>query len=122
MKLNKLLLVIAISTMVIGVGFFIAAVILSSLQNSGLADIFLGVSAVTGIISLGILVYNLAISSKNITPAEKPKPKVMVKIVDVKDVPKSREEQLYEQYEGLYKQGLITKEDLDKKRQELLKQ
>ena len=78
-------------------------------------------SAVTGIISLGILVYNLAISSRNITPTEKPKPKVMVKIVDVKDVPKSREEQLYGQYEGLYKQGLITKEDLDKKRDELLK-
>ena len=121
MKLNKLLLVFAIVVMSIGVGFFIAAVVLSTLGNNLLSDIFLGVAALSGIASLGLLIYNLAISSKNIVPMDEPKPKVVVKIVDVKDVPKSKEEKLYEQYEDLYKQGLISKEDLDKKRAELLK-
>ena len=120
MKLKKLLLLIAIIVMAIGAGFFIVAIILSTLNKNQLSDVFLGVSAVAGIISLGLLVYNLAISSRNIMPSEESKPKVVVKIVDVKDIPKSKEEQLYEQYEGLYKQGLITKEDLDKKREELL--
>ena len=32
----------------------------------------------------------------------------------------SRENKLYQQYENLYKQGLITQEDLEKKRKELL--
>lgn len=121
MKLKKLLLLIAIIVMAIGAGFFIVAIILSTLNKNQLSDVFLGVSAVAGIISLGLLVYNLTISSRSIMPSEESKPKVVVKIVDVKDIPKSKEEQLYEQYEGLYKQGLITKEDLDKKRQELLK-
>ena len=121
MKLNKLLLVFAIVIMAVGVGFFIVAVVLSTLGNNLLSDIFLGVAALSGIASLGLLIYNLAISSKNIVPMDEPKPKVVVKIVDVKDVPKSKEEKLYEQYEDLYKQGLISKEDLDKKREELLK-
>lgn len=41
-----------------------------------------------------------------------------VNVKPVKDT--SQEENLYKQYEGLYKEGLISKEDLDKKRVELL--
>lgn len=108
--------------MAIGVGLFIAASVLALTNITLLSDIFFGVSSFCGIAALGLLIYNLAISSKNPSFTEEAsKPKVVVKIVDVKDVPKSKEEQLYEQYEGLYKQGLITKEDLDKKREELLK-
>ena len=44
-----------------------------------------------------------------------------MKVVDVKDLPKSKEEKLFEQYEDLYKKGLISKEDLELKREELLK-
>ena len=48
-----------------------------------------------------------------------------VQTVDVKPVPEekplSKEEELYKQYEELYKAGHITKEDLDKKKEELLK-
>jgi len=119
MKLNKLLLAISIAVIAVGVGLFIAAVVLSFTNNYLLSDIFLGSSAVLGIIALGLLIYNLAISSKNIVSYDNPKPKVVVKVVDVKDLPKSKEEKLYEQYEELYKQGLITKEDLDKKHSEL---
>ncbi len=41
--------------------------------------------------------------------------------VDVKEMPKSHNEELLEQYENLYKQGLISEEDLNKKREELSK-
>lgn len=43
-----------------------------------------------------------------------------VRTVDVKPVVKTREEELYEQYENLYKQNLISKEGLEQKRKELL--
>lgn len=45
-----------------------------------------------------------------------------VKTVNVKPVKneKKQEETLYAQYEQLYKEGLITKEDLEKKKNELL--
>lgn len=118
---NKLLLVISIVVMSIGVALFIAAAVLAITGKTTLSDIFFGVSSLLGIASLGLMIYNLAISSKFASPEAQPsKPKVVVKIVDVKDVPKSKEQKLYEQYEDLYKQGLITKEDLDKKREELL--
>ena len=118
---NKLLLVISIVVMAIGVGMFIAASVLALTNHALLSDIFFGVSSFLGIAALGLLIYNLAISSKSIAPVEPSKPRVVVKVVDVKDLPKSKEEKLFEQYENLYKQGLITKEDLDKKREELLK-
>ena len=120
MKLNKILLIISIVVMSIGIGFFIAGIALSLLNNEKLSDIFLGVSSILGIVALGLLIYNLAISSKNIVPVDEPRPKVVVKVVDVKDIPKTKEEKLFEQYEDLYKQGLISKEDLELKRKELL--
>ena len=120
MKLNKLLLIISIVVMSIGIGLFIAGIALSLLNNEKLSDIFFGVSSLLGIVALGLLIYNLAISSKNIVPVDEPRPKVVVKVVDVKDIPKTKEEKLFEQYEGLYKQGLISKEDLELKRKELL--
>ena len=121
MKLKKWLLIISIVAMALGFGFFIAAAVLSLTGKTLLSDIFFGVSSILGIASLGLLVYNLAVSSKFASPMqEQPKTKVVVKVVDVKEVPKTKEQKLYEQYEGLYKQGLITQEDLDKKRKELL--
>ena len=119
---NKLLLVISIIVMAVGIALFIAASVLALIGKTTLSDIFFGVSSLLGIAALGIMIYNLTISAKYAVPDEEPaRPKVVVKVVDVKDVPKSKEQKLYEQYEGLYKQGLITKEDLDKKREELLK-
>ena len=121
MKMKKWLLILSIVVMAVGIGLFIAASILSISGKTLLSDIFFGVSSLLGIAALGLMVYNLAVSSKFAARMdEQPRTKVVVKVVDVKDVPKSKEQKLYEQYEGLYKQGLITKEDLDKKRQELL--
>ena len=41
--------------------------------------------------------------------------------IEPSPVPKTKEEKLFEQYEDLYKKGLISKEDLELKREELLK-
>ena len=87
----------------------------------GLSDLLLAISSILGVVSIGLLVARLVIMSRNATPFPmNEKSKVVVKVVDVKDIPKSKEEKLYEQYEDLYKKNLISKEDLDKKRQELL--
>ena len=124
MKLSKLLLILGIVLVSVGGVLFIAGALLTLLNKSTLGDIFMGVSSLLGIGAIVVLVIRLAIMAKN--PSDypeyqpKPQPRVIVKVVDVKEVPKSKEEQLYEQYEDLYKKNLITKEDLDLKRKELL--
>ena len=120
MKLPKILLIVSLVLIALGSGFIVAGTVLMLVSQSKLGDIFLGVSSVFGLAALAVMIYRLSIMA-NQSPIERENTKVIVKVVDVKDIPKSKEEQLYEQYEGLYKQGLITKEDLDKKRQELLK-
>lgn len=42
------------------------------------------------------------------------------KTVDVKEIKETPEQKLYKQYESLYKEKLITKEELEAKRKELL--
>ena len=113
---NKLLLVLSIVFIALGGTSFIAGAVLTLLGYSTLGDVFMGVSSLLGVAALLILVFRLFRTTKT----SDSEPRVVVKIVDVKDVPKTREEQLYEQYEDLYKKDLITKEDLDLKRKELL--
>ena len=122
MKLSKLLLILGIVLVSVGGALFIAGALLTLLNKSTLGDIFMGVSSLLGIGAIVVLVIRLAIMAKNPSdyPEYRPQPRVVVKVVDVKEVPKSKEEQLYEQYEDLYKKNLITKEDLDLKRKELL--
>lgn len=43
-----------------------------------------------------------------------------IPIVDVKEFKKSQDEIMFEKYEDLYNKKIITKEDLEKKREELL--
>ena len=124
MKLDKLFLILGIVSVSLGGVLFIAGATLTLLGNSFLGDLFMGISSLLGIAAIVLIIIRLSIMAKN--PSDypeyqpKPQPKVVVKVVDVKEVPKTREEQLYEQYEDLYKKNLITKEDLDKKRIELL--
>ena len=124
MKLDKLFLILGIVSVSLGGVLFIAGATLTLLGNSFLGDLFMGISSLLGIAAIVLLIIRLSIMAKNSSDypeyQPKPQPKVVVKVVDVKEVPKTREEQLYEQYEDLYKKNLITKEDLDKKRIELL--
>ena len=122
MKLNKILFIVGVSLVVLGIGFLIAGGILSFAGKSKIADIFLGFSSILGVLSLVVLIIRLIFMARNSVftyTEERQQPKV-VKVVDVKDITKSKEQKLYEQYEDLYKQNLISKEDLDRKRKELL--
>ena len=119
MKKQKILLIISIVVLTIGIGLLIAGTALSLTHHNLLSDIFLGVSSILGLAALALLVWRLAIMP-SVAPRRQNRPTVYVKTVDVKDIPKSNEEKLYEQYEDLYKRKLISKEELDKKRIELL--
>lgn len=121
MKKQKVLLIVSICLVAVGGSLLIAGTILSLLHYNTISDIFMGVSSVLGVAALGLLVYRLTLVTKNMEPQQNQgKPRVVVKVVDVKDVPKTKEEKLFEQYEDLYKKNLISKEDLDIKRKELL--
>ena len=119
MKKVKLLLIISIVVISVGVACLIAGTVLSLLHYNVISDILLGISSVLGIGALALLIWRLTLLPAA-APVHRERPRVIVKTVDVKDIPKSKEEKLYEQYEDLYKRNLISKEDLDKKRAELL--
>ena len=120
MKPSKILLIAGIASVAIGVGFMVAGTILGFTGNRFLSDLFLGISSFLGVLALAVLIFRLVLQSKEEGPINPQKPKVVVKVVDVKDIPKTKEEKLFEQYEDLYKRNLISKEDLDLKRKELL--
>ena len=120
MKKKNLILGICIALVSIGVCLFIAGVVCAFIGEVKISDILMGVAAALGVIGLGLLIYLLTIVASNPIEERKSQPKVVVKVVDVKDIPKSKEEKLYDQYVELHKKGLISQEDLDAKRKELL--
>lgn len=123
MKKDKLFLILGIVSVSLGVAIFIAGAVLTLMGKSKLGDLIMGLSALFGGAALVFMILRLSIMAKNpeAYPEYKPQqPKVIVKVVDVKEMPKSKEEELYEQYEDLYNRNLITKEELDAKRKDLL--
>ena len=65
--------------------------------------------------------YLIALSQQQEHPQPLEAPVVDAKPVEPFKEENSRENKLYQQYENLYKQGYINKEDLDKKKEEILK-
>ena len=121
MKLPKLFLILSIVCIALGVSSIVTGVVLSFYGYKKLVDLFLGLGSVLGVGALVLLVLRLINSPEVINQNRENQPRVVVKVVDVKDLPKTKEEKLFEQYEDLYKKGLISKEDLELKREELLK-
>lgn len=120
MKSNRILLIISIILISLGSILIIFGTVLTLIGNSQLGDILMGISSLLGVAALAILIFRLVLMSKTPEMFNDNKTNVVVKIVDVKDLPKTREQQLYEQYEDLYKKNLITKEELEIKRKDLL--
>ncbi|MBR4378510.1 MAG: hypothetical protein IKP50_06510 [Bacilli bacterium] len=123
MKKDKLFLILGIVSVSIGGAMFIAGAILTLMGNAKLGDLIMGLSSLFGAAALVFMILRLSMMAKNpeAYPEYKPQePKVIVKVVDVKEVQKSKEQELYEQYEDLYNRNLITKEELDAKRKDLL--
>ena len=122
MKKSQLFLILGIVLVSLGGVVFLTGAILTLMGNAQIGDLIMGLSALFGAGALVLLVLRLSFMAKNPDdyPEYKLQPKVIVKVVDVKDLPKSKEQELYEQYEDLYKRNLITKEELDRKRIDLL--
>lgn len=120
MRKDKLLYILGIIAVSVGLLLSIAAIVLSQLNLDKLSDSFFIVSSILGVVALVLLIIRVNIQTKDLGMQSSNPPKVIVKVVDVKDLPKTREQELYEQYEDLYKKNLITKEDLDKKKEELI--
>ena len=123
MKKAQLFLILGIVSVSLGGVVFIVGAVLTLLGNASLGDLIMGLSSLFGVAALVLLIFRLYFMAKDpdVYPEYKhQQPKVIVKVVDVKEAPKSKEQELYEQYEDLYKRNLITKEELDKKRIDLL--
>ena len=116
MKLSKILYYLSIGLIALGLCCLIAAIF----TKGGISDILYGASSILGVAALVVLFIRLNHDANLFNGENSPKPKVVVKVVDVKEVTKTKEQKLFEQYEELYKQNLITKEDLENKRKELL--
>ena len=79
MTKQKVLLILSIVLIGIGGSLLIAGTVLSLLHQNTLADIFLGVSSVLGVVALGLLVYRLTLVAKDMGSTPQPeKPRVVV--------------------------------------------
>ena len=120
MKAYRILLIISICLISVGGILIIAGIVFSLQGNSSIGDLLMGFASFLGLASLALMIVRLVIMARNPEQFRSEQPKVVVKVVDVKEVPKSKEQELYDQYEDLYNRNLITKEELDRKRKELL--
>ena len=122
MKKAQLFLILGIVAVSLGGVMFITGAVLTLLGHVELGDLIMGLSSIFGAAALVLLILRLSYMTKdpNSYPEYRPQPRVVVKVVEVKEAPKSKEQELYEQYEDLYRRNLITKEELDKKRIDLL--
>lgn len=120
MKKDKVLYLIGLISVLVGLVCAVGAVLFGLLDFPVLSDTLFIISSILGVISLVVFCVRLSNQTKNFGVSSDNSTKVVVKVVDVKEIKKSQEEKLYEQYEDLYKKNLITKEDLDKKKEELL--
>ena len=120
MKAYRILLIASIILISVGGILIIAGSVLSLQGNSAIGDLLMGLASLMGLVSLALMFVRLIIMARNPKQFRSEQPRVVVKVVDVKEVPKSKEQELYEQYEDLYNRNLISKEELDRKRKDLL--
>lgn len=118
------LFILALVVLIIGVAGLVTAIVFELLGNKDLFEIFGLLVIVCGPIS--ILLFTLKLSLYGGAPSPKKNivinkaPEKPVVTVDVKEPEKTQEEIMYDKYVDLYNKKLITKEDLEKKRIELL--
>ena len=119
------LFILALIVAIIGAIGLILTIVFELIGNKDLFEIFGLMVIICG--PIAILLFALKLSFFGGAPSPKPKtmePKAVEKpvvTVDVKEAPvKTQDEIMYDKYVELYNQKLISKEDLEKKRKELL--
>lgn len=117
---------LGLGLLLVGFASALTAIILELQGKTQYATIFAIIIVVSGPASILCLILRMiffggaAPSNQNSSFIVKPKEEKEVKTVDVKEVQKSQDEIMYDKYVDLYNRNLITKEDLDNKRKELL--
>lgn len=121
------LLILGFTILGLGVAALIAAIVFELLGNDSMFKTMGIIVAIAGPVAILLLIFKLIFYGG----APSPEPKVpevktyqynkkTVPIVDVKEFKKSQDEIMYEKYVDLYNKKIISKEELDKKRKELL--
>lgn len=124
-KVAKLLTTIAVILFSISIfGFIIGLILEATVGEDVAAIIYLGSGALC-IVAIAITIirfvkYGIPSASDVIVYMDETPKHKQPKTVDVKEIKETPEQKLYKQYEGLYKEKLITKEELEAKRKELL--
>lgn len=122
-KSGKIVNILCISLLSLGIACVITSIIFEIINNKDMSKLFIIIGSAVGGVALLAMIFNFVFNGVAQKPnnfsAPKPQQKE-VRTVDVKDILKTHEEQLFEEYEKLYKQGLISKEDLEIKRKDLL--
>lgn len=124
-KVAKLLTTIAFILFSISIfGFIIGLILEATVGEDVAAIIYLGSGALC-IVAIAITIirfvkYGIPSASDVIVYMDEAPKHKEPKTVDVKEIKETPEQKLYKQYEGLYKEKLITKEELEAKRKELL--
>lgn len=129
MKKGFWLFILGLTILMVGIVAGILAIVFELTGMSNLANIMSMLVVIAGPVSIILLIIKLMAYGG----AESPEPKKHVvnpnnsskkdvPTVDVKQIEKSQDEIMYDKYVDLYNQKLITKEDLEKKRKELLGQ
>ena len=119
-KGEEILFILSIIFIALGITGIVVGSLIQLSIDQRIGGIISGFGSLFEIVALALIIirfvkYGFApIPQDNIVQPKK------VVTVDVKPIKETQEEKLYKQYEGLYKEGLITKEDLEKKRIELL--
>lgn len=118
-KKSRLLYLLSVIFISIGIAGFLIGLLVRYLVDARIGEIISGIASMFESAAL-ILIIVRAIRF-GFAPVNEPQVIVKeVKTVDVKPIKESQEQKLFKQYEQLYKEGLITKEDLESKRKELL--
>ncbi|MCR5333110.1 MAG: SHOCT domain-containing protein [Bacilli bacterium] len=128
-RLNIIFFYLSLSFLIISVGFDIATFILvPRIGYTTLVYIFLEASSILFAGSIALFVVRFAVIGtklrniyypRNGAPAQNPNV-VETEVTEVKEAPKTKEEQLVDEYEKLLKQGYITQEEFDEKKKEIL--
>lgn len=123
-KVAHVLTILSIILFVLGIFGFLAGLIVELGVNKEVATYIYIAATLCELSGFGLMFfrfakYGMPKVSENYDTYEYTK-RESVKTVDVKPIKETPEERLYKQYEDLYNHKLITKQDLDKKRKELL--
>lgn len=121
------LFVLGLVILGLGVAALIAAIVFEIIGNKSLYQIMGLIVIIAGPVSILLLILKLVLFGGAASPEPKiPEVKTYqynkksIPIVDVKEFKKSQDEIMYEKYVDLYNKKIISKEDLEKKRIELL--